>query len=589
MKSSLSLSLLNSRKSKTVFRLALIFFGVSFLVFVMNAQAAENTSAKNYWKTYFTKIEADAVKKNAENYVLSEIKKKSDSWKGVFSSFHLKKGSINDQAVKDGGLGTDKIRNLDSILQEKLSSSGGTLSGVFNWAAGQTFSADNLTGSYAALNGSQITGLTASQVGAIPYSGATSSVDLNGKDLVNVGNVGIGTPGSMNTLTVNGEVAIKELSGNAVAVLGSISPNGSAPYWYLGTKTSSGDDSAILIGRALTGGLGETGAHGVRDESLYNTDATSGLRSYASFDAIPKYSGSANFGHYAGFQSRFIYNGTGSITTVNGYTSYPVINGTVNSNQGMYIHDALGTGTITNNTGIFIEPLTRGATNYAIYTSGTTPSVFGGTVHVWGNLPVIGTITGGNLKYDYSERNLVLGSATKSGLYNTFIGAGTGGPTGMYNTLVGSDAGSALSTGATGNTFIGSESGRANNGSGSVFLGKYAGRWETGSNKLFIDNAQRTDETDARVKALMYGVFDADPANQKLTVNGKVGIGTTSPAATLDVNGEVKLKKDSSQPYACDATYDGTIALTSGYRTCVCKGGSTTWVFTSDGTTTCTW
>ena len=72
-------------------------------------------------------------------------------------------------------------------------------------------------------------------------------------------------------------------------------------------------------------------------------------------------------------------------------------------------------------------------------------------------------------------------------------------------------------------------------------------------------------------------------------MGGNVGIGTTTPVAALDVSGQVKIQKSSSQPFACDATHDGTIALTSGYRTCVCNGGSTTWVFTTDGTTTCTW
>ena len=70
---------------------------------------------------------------------------------------------------------------------------------------------------------------------------------------------------------------------------------------------------------------------------------------------------------------------------------------------------------------------------------------------------------------------------------------------------------------------------------------------------------------------------------------GNVGIGTITPAAALDVNGQVKIQKSSAQPFACDAAHDGTIALTSGYRTCVCKGGTTTWVFTTDGTTACTW
>ena len=68
---------------------------------------------------------------------------------------------------------------------------------------------------------------------------------------------------------------------------------------------------------------------------------------------------------------------------------------------------------------------------------------------------------------------------------------------------------------------------------------------------------------------------------------GNVGIGTTDPKTTLDINGTMKITKQSSTPYACAADYDGAIALTSTYRTCVCNG--TSWVYTSDGTTDCIW
>jgi hypothetical protein len=75
--------------------------------------------------------------------------------------------------------------------------------------------------------------------------------------------------------------------------------------------------------------------------------------------------------------------------------------------------------------------------------------------------------------------------------------------TGDYSTAVGQNAGKSIVT-----------------GSGSVFLGFEAGYYETGSNKLFIDNAKRTDEADARVKSLIYGIFDSSTSNQSLTVNG---------------------------------------------------------------------
>ena len=59
--------------------------------------------------------------------------------------------------------------------------------------------------------------------------------------------------------------------------------------------------------------------------------------------------------------------------------------------------------------------------------------------------------------------------------------------------------------------------------SGNVAIGYNAGFFETGSNKLFIDNTSRTNEADARIKALVYGIFDAATASQHFTVNGHLG------------------------------------------------------------------
>ena len=76
---------------------------------------------------------------------------------------------------------------------------------------------------------------------------------------------------------------------------------------------------------------------------------------------------------------------------------------------------------------------------------------------------------------------------------------------------------------------------------------------------------------------------------------GNVGIGTASPAAKLDVNGTVRLAKNSSQPAVCNASpavcnasNDASIALTAAYALCVCKNG-TGWVKAADGNATCFW
>lgn len=73
------------------------------------------------------------------------------------------------------------------------------------------------------------------------------------------------------------------------------------------------------------------------------------------------------------------------------------------------------------------------------------------------------------------------------------------------------------------------------------------------------------------------------------TTNGRVGIGSSTPAATLDVNGYMRLGKNASQPAACAATNDGAIALNHIYTLCICKGSASTWVTASDGATSCAW
>lgn len=91
--------------------------------------------------------------------------------------------------------------------------------------------------------------------------------------------------------------------------------------------------------------------------------------------------------------------------------------------------------------------------------------------------------------------------------------------TGYFNTAIGFGSGASNTTGLF-NTYLGLSSGSSNvTGSSSVFVGYQAGYYETASNKLFIDNTQRNNEAGGRIKALIYGVFDADPVNQELHIN----------------------------------------------------------------------
>jgi hypothetical protein len=110
---------------------------------------------------------------------------------------------------------------------------------------------------------------------------------------------------------------------------------------------------------------------------------------------------------------------------------------------------------------------------------------------------------------------------------NVFVGQYSGGQntSGSDNTFIGQEAGSQNVTGSR-NVYIGRLSGGSPylfyagaTGSGNILIGYYAGSHETGSNTLLIDNQERASEVDQRTKALIYGIFDAAIANQKLFFN----------------------------------------------------------------------
>ena len=124
-----------------------------------------------------------------------------------------------------------------------------------------------------------------------------------------------------------------------------------------------------------------------------------------------------------------------------------------------------------------------------------------------------------------------------NGHYNTAIGdeAMFTNSSGNENTALGI---SALFSNISGevNTAVGAYA-LSNNeyGTGNVAIGNWAGASESGSNKLYINNQPRGSEQNDRNKSLIYGVFGADPANQRLTINGRVGIGTVTPNSALEI------------------------------------------------------
>lgn len=96
--------------------------------------------------------------------------------------------------------------------------------------------------------------------------------------------------------------------------------------------------------------------------------------------------------------------------------------------------------------------------------------------------------------------------------------------TSARNISIGTEAGYNSSS-ASDNVFIGYQSGHdITTESGNIFIGYLSGSDATGSNKLYIENS-------ASESPLIYGDFASD----LVAINGKLGIGDSSPAAALTV------------------------------------------------------
>lgn len=209
-----------------------------------------------------------------------------------------------------------------------------------------------------------------------------------------------------------------------------------------------------------------------------------------------------------------------------------------------------------NNTGWGVHSLndnTSGWDNNAFGFSALISNTTGISNSAFGTFALSQNLTGSNniafgassLQYNTAGNNTAVGynslqnNTTGSGNIGLGYQAGRDNSTGNFNiaigqgalekmndawftTAIGFQTGFNATSLAWGNTFVGAESGYNASGGNNVFLGKAAGYFETGGNKLFIDNQQRTNESDARTSALIYGEFNATPSSQQLAVNGNL-------------------------------------------------------------------
>jgi hypothetical protein len=196
----------------------------------------------------------------------------------------------------------------------------------------------------------------------------------------------------------NGSTSHADGSGNTLT---------GSPRWFIGNNAPSADDSALLIGRGLTGSY-NTGAHAVRDESTVSYSG-GGFFGYASFDAIAVAYGTQPWNHINAYQARQTYTGSGRIDGMDSFQSTPIHSGsgTVDLLYGLHVNNPLGSGPINQNVGVYIENLTRGASNYAIYSGSTSLASYHGGRWQMGTAPQIDvagfkTAYGGLLSVDTS-------------------------------------------------------------------------------------------------------------------------------------------------------------------------------------------
>lgn len=241
-----------------------------------------------------------------------------------------------------------------------------------------------------------------------------------------------------------------------------------------------------------------------------------------------------------------------------------------NNNVGIGYQALLFSRTGFNNIGIGTTALGSGGAgnnNTAVGHNAMTAAATASTQNAaYGGLALQSLTTG--------QTNVAVGyqslSSTTTGSFNTAIG-GYSAPSGQNNTALGYKAGALLAGNSARNVVIGQQvaSTTLTTGTDNILIGTSA----------LVDTATGSTSNWLNIGNLLYGDLSSP----------KLGVNQSSPQATLDVNGFLRLAVNSSAPVACSASVNGAVAITSGFTLCICKGAATAWVRSTDGTTACSW
>lgn len=182
--------------------------------------------------------------------------------------------------------------------------------------------------------------------------------------------------------TTFGDLVIQPAGGDVVI---GTAASAQAPLHIGDNSTSGSVDAQVVVSRNVDSGTAGNG-HCFSDSSLVNRP---GVIGYNAFDARYTVTGTYDYDHFASHQDIVTIGTSGTTTNHYGFVTETIVNlGTLLQRDGIRVIDGAGTGTITDQYGVRVDELTFGTNNWAIYTSGTTPSYFGGEVSIDGNLVV---------------------------------------------------------------------------------------------------------------------------------------------------------------------------------------------------------
>ncbi len=380
----------------------------------------------------------------------------------------------------------------------------------------------------------------------VPYTGATTNVDLGANNLtVNTNvlhvdstndRVGIGTTtpaykldvyGTSTTDGINSDVGLNftqvaEPTNASLDLIEEVGDLGEGEYHYLVSYTTEiGETRAYNIGSITT----ESGKTKVRITIPVSSDPkVTGRKLYRSLSGGP---------FWTSYNLATIANNTDTTYDDNISDATLIVNGlgggfwrTNTTNKMITVNDSVVMVADVRGTSFGVgagESITAGGRN-AFFgdNAGTKVTIARECVYI-GSSAGSNNISGND--------NVAIGSSAgsriTSGGANVMIGRNAGNTcTGnsRSNTAIGHYAMSWEATAGhrVHNTALGREAGYKAQGNYNIFLGSQSGRDETGSYKLFIDSLDRGGEVASRTDSLIYGVMDASPSNQELYLNSNV-------------------------------------------------------------------